>query len=197
MRRVATLETARRRPGTLRGLAFRHRYETGRYSLLPARRLRLFSEAGMSGIPIHQLIPVLQMAIGPVILISGIGLLLLTLSNRFGRAVDRSRLLGREMRDAPEQQKRKLAGQVSVLYWRAAPIRLSITMAAMSVLLAAVMIIVLFRSALLQLEAGGIVVTALFVACLGALIISLIAFMREIQLSLSALKVELSFQDLV
>ncbi len=150
----------------------------------------------MAGIPIRELIPVLQMAIGPVILISGVGLLLLTLSNRFGRAVDRSRQLARELREGGEEEKRKLAGQVDILYRRARMIRLSITMAAMSVLLAAVMIIVLFTAVLLKLELG-LAITLLFVACLGALIVSLSAFMREIALSLGALKVELGFQDLI
>jgi len=58
-----------------------------------------------SFISVKDLVPILQVAIGPVILISGVGLLLLTLSNRFGRAVDRSRLLVREMRqaEAPER----------------------------------------------------------------------------------------------
>ncbi len=150
----------------------------------------------MAGIPIRELIPVLQMAIGPVILISGVGLLLLTLSNRFGRAVDRSRQLAREMRDGSDEEKRKLAGQVQVLYRRAGMIRLSITMAAMSVLLAAVMIIVLFTSVLLKLELG-LAITLLFVACLLSLIVSLCAFMREIALSLNAIRVELGFQELI
>jgi hypothetical protein len=44
----------------------------------------------MYSTPPLELIPVLQVAIGPVILISGVGLLLLTLTNRFGRAVDRA-----------------------------------------------------------------------------------------------------------
>ncbi len=144
----------------------------------------------MAGIPIRELIPVLQMAVGPVILISGVGLLLLTLSNRFGRAVDRSRQLAREMRGVGEEEQRKLAGQVEVLYRRARMIRVSITMAATSVLFAAVMIIALFLAALMKIEAG-LVISLLFVACLGALIVSLAAFMREIHLSLNALKVEL------
>jgi hypothetical protein len=45
-----------------------------------------------------ELIPVLQMAIGPVILISGVGLLLLSMTNRLGRVIDRARLLYRELR---------------------------------------------------------------------------------------------------
>src|SRR5690242_7175204 len=98
----------------------------------------------MSVILVQQLIPVLQVAIGPVILISGVGLVLLSLTNRFGRAVDRSRQLGREMRDAGRDERKKLARQVDVLYRRARLIRLAIILSAVSVLLAAVLIIVLF-----------------------------------------------------
>ncbi len=130
------------------------------------------------------------MAIGPVILISGVGLLLLTLSNRFGRAVDRSRQLGREMREVSETERARLAAQVDILYCRARFIRLSIIMAALSILLAALLIIVLFLSALLKWE-FGLVLVIVFICCLASLIVSLLAFIRDIQLSLRALKLEL------
>ena len=148
----------------------------------------------MPSIPIRELIPVLQVAIGPVILISGIGLLLLTLSNRFGRAVDRSRHLAREMREVNEQERAGLAGQVEILYRRARLIRLSIIMAAVSVLMASVLIVVLFLTALLKLEVG-LGIAFLFVLCLAALIVSLGAFIRDIQLSLKALKLELGYHE--
>jgi hypothetical protein len=144
----------------------------------------------MPAFPLRELIPVLQMAIGPVILISGVGLLLLTMTNRFGRAVDRSRQLGREMHEAAYADRQKLADQVDILYRRARLIRLSIIMAATCVLLAAVLIIVLFLTALFSLEAG-LAITLLFIICLSSLIISLAAFIRDIQLSLKALKLEL------
>jgi len=144
----------------------------------------------LTPIPIRELIPVLQMAIGPVILISGVGLLLLTMTNRFGRAVDRSRQLGREMRDVSDAERQRLSEQVKILFRRAEVIRLSIIMAAMSVLLASVLIIVLFVCALMQLEAG-FSISALFICCLATLIVSLAAFIRDIQLSLKALKLEL------
>src|SRR5512146_2496014 len=101
---------------------------------------------------LHDLIPVLQVAIGPVILISGVGLLLLSLTNRFGRAVDRSRQLIREMRDAAESDRAGLAGQVDILYRRARLIQISIILGTASVLFAAVLIIALFFAALLDLE---------------------------------------------
>jgi len=139
---------------------------------------------------LHDLIPVLQVAVGPVILISGVGLLLLTLTNRFGRAVDRSRQLAREKKSLPNSGPKLLEGQVEILYRRAKLIRLSIILAAFSLLLASVLIIVLFLSALLKLE-SAILICLLFIGCMLALILSLCSFIQEIQLSLAALKLEL------
>lgn len=140
--------------------------------------------------PLDQLISVLQVAIGPVILISGVGLLLLTLTNRFGRAVDRSRQLVRELREVPEVERERLAGQVDILYRRARLIRLSITLAAVSVLLAAVLIICLFLSAFIHVNAG-LLISLLFIACMLAVIGSMLAFLKDIHVSLVALKLEL------
>jgi hypothetical protein len=139
---------------------------------------------------LHDLIPVLQVAIGPVILISGVGLLLLTLTNRFGRAIDRSRQLAGEMSDASGAERARLASQVEILYRRAGFIRLSVVMAAICLLLVALLIIVLFLTALLKIEAGP-VIAGLFMTCMASLIVSLGAFIKEIQLSLQALKLEL------
>jgi hypothetical protein len=142
---------------------------------------------------VRELIPVLQVAIGPVILISGVGLLLLTLTNRFGRAVDRSRHLLREMRDANDADQSRLAGQVDILYQRARLIRLAITMAALSVLLASLLIIILFVTAWMKLEVAWLL-SLLFIGCMLSLIVCLSAFLREINLSLAALKLELANQ---
>jgi len=141
--------------------------------------------------PLNELVPVLQVAISPVILISGVGLLLLSLSNRFGRAVDRSRQLAREMRQLPAADRQRLSEQVRILYRRAALIQLAITMAAISVLLAAVLIISLFLIALMGWKSGVLPLSALFIGCMLSLILSLLAFLREIHWSLTALKLEL------
>jgi len=141
--------------------------------------------------PLNELVPVLQVAISPVILISGVGLLLLSLSNRFGRAVDRSRQLAREMRQLPPADRQRLSEQVRILYRRAALIQLAITMAAISVLLAAVLIISLFLIALMGWKSAVLPLSALFIGCMLSLILSLLAFLREIHWSLTALKLEL------
>jgi hypothetical protein len=143
----------------------------------------------MLSTPLHELIPVLQVAIGPVILISGISLLLLTLTNRFSRTIDRSRELVREMREPPTNEQ-QLAGQVEILYRRARLIRLSIITAAAGLLLASGLIIVLFVTALMKWEAG-LLISGFFVCSMLSLIVSLGAFMKDIQLSLAALALEL------
>ncbi len=148
----------------------------------------------MPSTPLHELIPVLQVAIGPVILISGVGLLLLTLTNRYGRTIDRSRQLVRELRELAGADRARLEGQIEILYRRARLLRLSILLAGVSVLLASVLIIGLFLTALLKVELG-LLISLLFIACLAALCSSLVAFIRDINLSLGALKLELAHRD--
>lgn len=144
----------------------------------------------VSSTQLKDLIPVLQVAIGPVILISGIGLLLLSLTNRFGRAVDRSRQLIRELREAGQADRMRLNGQVRVLFRRTRLIQTSIILATGSVLFASILIITLFVTALLKLELA-VPISLLFIVCLVSLIASLITFIMDIRLSLRALKLEL------
>lgn len=136
-----------------------------------------------------ELVPVLQMATGPVILISGVGLLLLSMTNRYGRVIDRARHLCAVLRSADEQERRSLISQLDVLTVRARLIRACITLASLSVLLASLLIIALFVIALMQLELAWVLVV-LFVSCLATLIASLVYFLRDINLSLSALRFE-------
>jgi hypothetical protein len=69
-------------------------------------------------------------------------------------------------------------------------IRLSITLAALSALLAAALVVTLFVTALLQWQNGWFA-SLIFIACMVSLIASLVAFIRDINLSLRALKLEL------
>lgn len=150
-------------------------------------------ESDMPSTPLNELIPVLQVAIGPVILISGVGLLLLTLTNRYGRAIDRARQLMGELRELEGADRKRLEGQVEILYRRARLIRLSITLGGLSVLLASLLIIVLFLTALWKLEVG-LLISLLFIASMASLSGSLVAFIRDMYLSLGALKLELEYR---
>ena len=137
-----------------------------------------------------ELLTILQMAIGPVILISGIGLLLLSMTNRFGRVIDRSRQLADAARDASQQRDQRLLAQLEILARRAGLLRLAISFATLSVLLAAILVICLFITALLHLDVVMLIATV-FIFCMLSLIISLILFLQDINLSLAALKLDI------
>jgi len=139
---------------------------------------------------VTQLVPVLQTAIGPVILISGVGLLLLTMTNRLGRAIDRARILVGTLPDTTETRRVEIAAQLQILWRRARLIRLAIALASVSALAAAILIIVLFLTALWQIETSWIIVI-LFIVCMLCLIGSLALFIHDINQSLAALKLEL------
>jgi hypothetical protein len=149
----------------------------------------------MQPLPVEQLIPVLQTAIGPTILISGVGLLLLTMTNRLARTIDRARAAARELANAGEEDRRTGHQQLRVLWRRAKLIRLSIALASTSALFAAILIIVLFLTALLHLESAWLI-SALFIVCLASLIWSLCMFIHDINQALAALKLELPAEDL-
>jgi len=149
----------------------------------------------MSDTTISQLIPIIQMAIGPVILISGAGLLLITMTNRFARVIDRLRLLSRQMEEAKEADRDAITSQLRILWKQAALMRRAIAFASFSVLLAAILIIAIFFTALFHLESAWLI-SALFIVCMLSLIFSLIEFIRDINQSLVAIKLEVKDKSL-
>lgn len=144
----------------------------------------------MSATTLHEIVPVLQVATGPVILISGIGLLLLTMTNRLGRTIDRARQLCRESAEADGEKRADTLTQITIIYRRAKVIRWSIALAGFSVLLVSALIIILFLGALLDWQAGVLVVLV-FIASMASLFMSLVAFLYDINLALHALRLEL------
>lgn len=137
-----------------------------------------------------ELVPILQISIAPVILISGVGLLLLTLTNRFGRMLDRARLLGKELAAEPAPEAvEPLRTQIAILMRRAAILRTSITLGALTVLLAATLMLLLFVAAWMHLEFAGLI-AAVFCLALLCLIGSMLAFIRDMNLAFTAIRLE-------
>jgi hypothetical protein len=136
------------------------------------------------------IVPVLQVAIGPVILISGVGLLLLAMTNRFGRIIDRTRVLVAEITAADPAARAFADAQIAILWRRARLMRTVITLAGTSVLFAALLIAALFVAALLGLPWVPLIVV-LFGACLLCLVVSVAGFVHDLGLSLAALRLEL------
>ena len=140
---------------------------------------------------LEQIIPELRDAVGPVILISGVGLLLLTMTNRLGRAIDRARQLTNELAAQSGAERAATQAQVDIIYRRAKIIRLAILFSVTSAFLAALLVVTLFLTAWFRCEAAWPAVV-IFIACLTSLAASLVAFMGDINLSLHALELELA-----
>jgi hypothetical protein len=143
---------------------------------------------------VHPVIPepidvlrIIQAAVAPVVLISGVGLLLLTLSARLGRIVDRTRIVAAERRTATPSQRDWLDTQLSILERRARLIRLALALSATSVGVIGVLIAVLFLGLLLGWNVT-IICTLLFVTALLCLVVAMFVFVRELFQSLTALK---------
>lgn len=131
----------------------------------------------------HSVFEALPLAIGPVILISACGMLLLSMTNRLGRAIDRARLLIRESTvNAPVQ--------IAILVRRARWIRASILFIAICIFLTSVLILLLFTSIFLPFDLTG-AVAGLFIASISSLGASLVYFIMDIFSSLRAMEADL------
>jgi Cu/Ag efflux pump CusA len=139
---------------------------------------------------LDELVPVLQTAIGPMILISGVGMLLLNLTNRLARTIDRSRQLVEMMKHSDEEGRQRNKLQLDILWKRAKLLQSAIALVAVSALLAALLVIVLFITVLMKIEAAFIL-SALFILCMSSLIAALVYFLRDINYTLHALALEL------
>lgn len=132
----------------------------------------------------------IQAAIAPVVLISGVGLLLLTLTARLGRIVDRSRLLAAERRAADPASRAGLEAQLAILGHRARLIRLAVALSATSVAIIGVLITVLFVGLLLEWNVA-LLGALLFVASLLSLVAAMLVFVGELFHALTALRLTL------
>jgi hypothetical protein len=142
---------------------------------------------------VAELIPVLQVAIGPVVLISGVGLLILSLTNRLGRVIDRGRNLAGELRTVPESKHPAITRQLQILSHRARLLQQSIIFAVFCVLLASALIITLFFTAAMQIETPWLI-GGLFVSSIIALVASLVYFLWELNQALMAFRLDIGEQ---
>ncbi len=135
------------------------------------------------------LLPIIQLSITPVILISGMGALMLTMTNRMGRIVDRTRSLAGQVRSASGEERGHLEGQLDIMWRRAVLIRQAVTFNGLSMLVACLLVIAIFANAARgwRLEA---VIMGLFAGSILLLIAALVMFLRDIFVSLRALRLE-------
>ena len=121
---------------------------------------------------------VIQLAVAPVFLLTGIGAILSVLTGRLGRLVDRFRVLTETVSELPAIQAREL----NILTVRASWVHWSITLCTASALFVAIVIGALFLGAVVSFNPSRIV-SIMFITAMTSLIIGLGCFLREISLS--------------
>jgi uncharacterized Tic20 family protein len=131
----------------------------------------------------------LQACITPVALISGVGLLLLTVTNRLGRTIDRTRHLVEEI-DKPEvKKKQEKKNEIKILYQRSRYLRFSIGAMVISVISSSLIIPLLFFMTLFDIDLR-ILGYPLFVLSILSILVSSVYLFVDVRLSLTALKLE-------
>ncbi len=132
---------------------------------------------------------VIQIAIAPVFLLTGIASLLVVLTNRLGRIIDRARHLEGEHRELVTGEHRALiTADLHTLSIRARHVNRAISLCTTAALLVCVMIGVLFVSAFFAPNVSRLVAT-LFVLTMCCLIYGLLSFLREVQLATASLRI--------
>lgn len=139
---------------------------------------------------ISELGKILQNSVSPVVLISGIGLLILSLTNRYARTIDRTRVLKKEIIDASAAEKETIIKEINVLYHRSRILLYSICAAVVSVLLVCILIVTLFVSYFFNINLF-LLGTVCFVLSLTSLIASTLLFIKDMTISLHALKLDI------
>ena len=133
----------------------------------------------------------MQLSVSPAVLISGVGLLLLSVTNRLGRSIDRSRACVKDLDTAEGTRREEQLEQLHILLRRAALLRTSVCMLVGSIFFSCLMILLLFLKGFGGVHAETALVVAFFLNLL-VLMGSVAFLLADVFLSLKALRVEVS-----
>lgn len=123
---------------------------------------------------------VIQLAVAPVFLLTGIAGILSVLASRLGRVIDRARLVDRLLaRIESEQHRDALLAEANVLWRRIRLINWAIRLSVSSALMICVVVVSLFVGGLMD-EKLGTLIAALFIAAMLLIISALLLFLLEV-----------------
>jgi hypothetical protein len=132
----------------------------------------------------------IQSAIAPVFLLTGVASTLGVLTNRLSRIVDRARLLEGQLASQPANAA-QLHGELAVLARRADYINIAISLATISATLVALVVVTLFANAFLASELSALI-ALLFVGAMVCLSAAYIVFFIEVRIAVAALRIGIS-----
>jgi len=132
---------------------------------------------------------VIQLAIAPVFLLSGVGAILAVLINRLGRIVDRYRSLENGKPKAEAAAAMLADVEMEILSRRARLIHWAISLCTVGALFICIVIAMLFIGSMLHVGVSQ-AIALMFVAAMLALIAGLLSFLREITLATGSIHVK-------
>lgn len=123
---------------------------------------------------------VIEIAIAPVFLLAGISGMLMVLTNRLGRSIDRSRSLqAAESEFLPEHHSKAIEDEMVTLVRRIRLSHAAIGLAVISAILVCLVIITLFLGNLVRVNVS-VFIAVLFIICMSFLSLAFLAFLIEV-----------------
>lgn len=122
---------------------------------------------------------IVQLAVAPVFLLTGIAAFLGVLSNRLGRITDRARILERRLAAISGDRYTLIEKELTSLWRRINMINKAIRLCTSSALLVCLVVVMLFLSGLFPFDIA-VLISIFFIAAMIALIFGLIYFLREV-----------------
>jgi Protein of unknown function (DUF2721) len=131
---------------------------------------------------------VIQLAVAPVFLLTGVGAMLGVMAARLARVIDRVRVLEERLAGATPERELRYLSELKTLGRRGSLMQRAIGLCTTSALLVCSVIVVLFLGAFLETDVSGII-GLLFVAAMLALFSGLVMFLAEIRLAIRGMRI--------
>jgi hypothetical protein len=137
---------------------------------------------------INDMAGAIQLSLAPVFLLNGIGVLLSMLTSRLARIVDRARTLEQQLKSAGGTHAPDVLDVLGVIRRRAQLMNIAITLSTFSALLVALVVALMFASALVGVSLAELVGLAFIVSML-SLVGALVTFLIEVRVATASLRI--------
>jgi hypothetical protein len=131
---------------------------------------------------------VIQLAVAPVFLLTGVGAMLGVMANRLARVIDRARVLEERLAGAPSERERRYRDELTILGRRGSLMHRAIGLCTTSALLVCAVIVTLFVGAFLETDVAA-VIGLLFVTAMLTMFAGLVMFLAEIRLAIRGMRI--------
>jgi hypothetical protein len=138
-------------------------------------------------VPVTDVAHAIQLSLGPVFLLNGLGVLLAMLTSRLARIVDRARVLEARLPQASEEETAEIHRYLAITSRRGRLMNRAITLGTVATLLVALVVVLLFATAFVKFPFGASI-ALVFIGAMLALVGALWCFLIEVRVATAALR---------